>query len=71
MNRLNRRAGPHKASFAYPMWPTINDLLCFTYRDGKIMHIEVNHGLGESVLETLGFVRGPEFWFRRVTERAG
>jgi hypothetical protein len=53
------------------MWPTINDLLCFTYRDGKIMHIEVNHGLGESVLETLGFVRGPEFWFRRVTERAG
>jgi hypothetical protein len=71
MNRLNRRAGPHKASFDYPMWPSSNDLLIFAYPDGKIMHIEVNHGLGEQVLALLGFVRGPEFWFRRVTERAG
>jgi hypothetical protein len=71
MNRLNRRAGPHVASFAYPLHPTETDELVFVDRDGVAVRERLNHGLGESVLETLGFVRGPEFWFRRVTERAG
>ena len=71
MSRLNRRAGPHYVWFSYSMHPTLDDEVVFKDHDGYIWSQVLRRGAGEEVLALLGFVRGPEFWFRRVTERAG
>lgn len=53
------------------MDPTGTETIVVKHETGQYWRQDLDRGLGEHVLEQLGFVRGPEFWFRRVTARPG
>lgn len=72
MKPYNKRAGPHLASFAYPMSPTTTDEIWIHDTGDPGIRFELNRGLGEKVLDLLGFVQGPRgCWIRRMTDKEG